>query len=116
MIPPQCNCCAHAGLEELGCQRLGSTNKRQITRFGGHGVCAPSAWSLDGKWISFRKTDERYWSDPVRMRKIYTEKPADKRPVWVIRPDGTDATVLEPLHYQMAIDGSRASWKPSPKP
>ena len=39
-------------------------------------------------------------------------KPADKRPVWVIRPDGTEATLIEPLHYQMAIDGSRANWRP----
>ena len=46
------------------------------------------------------------------MRKVYTEKPADKRPVWVIRPDGSDGQVIEPLRYQMAIDGSRASWKP----
>jgi len=99
---------------ELFIVNLDGTNKRQLTRFGGHSVCTPSAWSPDDKWISFRKTDERYWSDPVRMRKIYAEKPADKRPVWVIRPDGTDATVLEPLRYQMAIDGSRASWRPLP--
>ena len=27
--------------------------------------------------------DERSWSDPVKMKKTYSEKPADKRPVWV---------------------------------
>ena len=86
--------------------------QRQLTTFGGTSVCTPSAWSLDGKWISFRRTDERYWSNKERMLKIYSEKPADKRPVWVIRPDGTDATLLESLRFQMAIDGSRASWKP----
>jgi TolB protein len=43
-------------------------------------ICTPSAWSPDGKWISFRLTDERYWSDKERMVKIYSEKPADKRP------------------------------------
>ncbi len=85
---------------------------RQLTRFGGTSVCTPSAWSPDGKWISFRRTDERYWSNPERMLKIYAEKPADKRPVWLIRPDGTDARVIEPLRFQMAIDGSRANWKP----
>lgn len=85
---------------------------RQLTHFGGNSVCTPSAWSPDGTWISFRRTDERYWSDPERMRIVYAEKPADKRPVWVIRPDGSDSTVVEPLRYQMAIDGSRASWKP----
>lgn len=101
---------------ELFIVNLDGTGNRQLTRFGGHSVCTPSAWSPDDKWISFRKTDERYWSDPVRMRKTYAEKPADKRPVWMIRPDATEATVLEPLHYQMAIDGSRASWKPLPRP
>ncbi|MFO1460165.1 MAG: hypothetical protein U1G08_12225 [Verrucomicrobiota bacterium] len=85
---------------------------RRLTQFGGNSVCTPAAWSPDGTWISFRRTDERYWSNPERMRVVYAEKPADKRPVWVIRPDGSDATVVEPLRYQMAIDGSRASWKP----
>ena len=88
------------------------TGEHQLTKFGGNSVCTPSAWSPDGKWISFRRTDERYWSNKERMIKIYTEKPADKRPVWVIRPDGTDARLIESLHYQMAIDGSRAAWKP----
>lgn len=85
---------------------------RQLTAFGGTSICTPSAWSPDGKWISFRRTDERYWSNPERMVKIYSEKPADKRPVWVVRPDGSDAALVEPLRFQMAIDGSRASWKP----
>jgi hypothetical protein len=48
------------------------------------------------------------------MLKIYSEKPADKRPVRVIHPNGTGATLIEPLRYQMAIDGIRASWKPTP--
>jgi len=43
---------------------------------------------------------------------VLAYKPADKRPVWVIRPDGTDAHVIECLRFQCAIDGSRASWKP----
>lgn len=89
------------------------TGNRQLTQFGATNICTPAAWSPDGKWISFRRTDERYWSNPERMVKVYTEKPADKRPVWIIRPDGSDAQVIEPLRYQMAIDGSRASWKPS---
>ena len=86
--------------------------ERQLTQFGGTSICTPSAWSPDNQWISFRRTDERYWSNQERMLKIYSEKPADKRPVWVIRPDGTGARLIESLHYQMAIDGSRASWKP----
>lgn len=86
------------------------SNNRQLTHLGK--IATPSAWAPDGKWISFRLTDERYWSNHDRMLKIYREKPADKRPVWVIQPDGSGAHVVEPLHYQMAIDGSRASWKP----
>ena len=98
---------------ELFIIHLDGAGQRQLTTFGGTSVCTPSAWSPDGNWISFRRTDERYWSNKERMLKIYSEKPADKRPVWVIRPDGTDATLMEPLRFQMAIDGSRASWKPS---
>ncbi|MGO8698264.1 MAG: TolB family protein [Limisphaerales bacterium] len=100
--------------EELFIINMDGTGQRQLTTFGGTSVCTPSAWSPDGKWISFRRTDERYWSNRERMLKIYSEKPADKRPVWVIHPDGTGATLIEPLHYQMAIDGSRANWKPMP--
>ena len=92
------------------------SGQRPLTQFGGTSVCTPSAWSPDGKWISFRRTDERYWSNPERMLKVYAEKPADKRPVWVVRPDGSDAKVIESLRYQMAIDGSRATWKPMVRP
>ena len=92
------------------------TGARQLTKFGGTSVSTPSAWSPDGAWIAFRLTDERYWSKPDRMEKIYREKPADKRPVWLIKPDGSGARVIEPLRFQMAIDGSRASWRPLVKP
>lgn len=101
---------------ELFIIKLDGSGQRQLTTFGGTSVCTPSAWSHDGNWISFRRTDERYWSNKERMQKIYSEKPADKRPVWVIRPDGTDRALLEPLRFQMAIDGSRASWQPPKSP
>lgn len=101
---------------ELFIIRTDGSGNRQVTHFGGPSICTPAAWSPDGKWISFRRTDERYWSNPERMKTVYAEKPANKRPVWIIRPDGSDAAVLEPLRYQMAIDGSRASWKPLLKP
>lgn len=100
---------------ELFIINLDGSGGRQLTKFGGSSICTPSAWSPDGAWISFRRTDERYWSNRERMIKVYTEKPADKRPVWVIRPDGNDASLIEPLRFQMAIDGSRASWKPGSK-
>jgi TolB protein len=86
------------------------SNNRQLTHTGK--ICTPSAWAPDGKWISFRVTDERYWSNPEKMLKVYSEKPADKRPVWIVRPNGGDAHVIECLRFQCAIDGSRASWKP----
>jgi len=86
------------------------SNNHQLTKLGK--TATPASWSPDGQWIAFRLTDERYWSNRERMLKIYTEKPPDKRPVWVIRPDGSEGHVLEPLHYQMAIDGSRPEWKP----
>ncbi len=98
---------------ELFIINLDGTGQRQLTTFAGPSVCTPSAWSLDGKWISFRKTDERYWSNKERMNLIYSTKPAHKRPVWIIRPDGSEATLIEALRFQMAIDGSRASWKPA---
>jgi TolB protein len=91
----------------------GSGTPRQITRAGG--ICTPTAWSPDGRWISFRFTDEAYWRNRDRMREVYSKKPADKRPVWVVHPDGSEAQVLEPLRFQMAIDGSRALWKPLPQ-
>ncbi len=86
------------------------SNNRQLTHLGK--ISTPADWSPDGAWISFRVTDERYWSDPARMKTVYAEKPGDKRPVWVIRPSGRDAKVIECLRFQCAIDGSRASWKP----
>jgi TolB protein len=98
---------------ELFIINVDGSGQRQLTSFGANSVCTPSAWSPDGQWVSFRRTDERYWSNKERMLKIYSEKPADKRPVWVIRPDGADATLIESLRFQMAIDGSRASWKPA---
>ena len=96
---------------ELFIINVDGSNNRQLTML--NKVCTPSAWSPEGKWISFRLTDERYWSNKERMLKIYSEKPADKRPVWVVRPDGSDAHVIECLRFQCAIDGSRASWKPT---
>ena len=86
------------------------TNPRQLTRL--NQVATPADWSPDGQWISFRLTDERYWSNAEKMKKVYEEKPTDKRPVWVIRPDGSDAHVIECLRFQCAMDGSRGAWKP----
>jgi len=95
---------------ELFIVNADGSDNHQLTQLGK--ICTPAAWSPDGKWISFRYTDEAYWRNPERMKKVYSERPGDKRPVWVIRPDGADAHVVEPLRYQCAMDGSRAAWKP----
>lgn len=101
------------GLELFLVDSDGRTLPRQLTHL--NKVCTPAAFSPDGKWISFRYTDEMYWRSKERTQKVYAEKPGDKRPVWVIRPDGSDAHVVEPIHYQCAMDGSRAAWKPARK-
>lgn len=96
-------------LEIFSCTADGG-DIRQVTRLGK--ISTPPAWSPDGRWISFRHTDERYWSNPERMKKIYAEHPGDKRPVWIIRPDGSDAQLIEVTRYGCAMDGSRAQWQP----
>ncbi len=98
-------------LEIFSCNADGS-DIRQVTHLGK--ISTPPAWSPDGKWISFRHTDERYWSDPVRVKQIYAKHPGDKRPVWITRPDGTDTHLVEVTRYGCAMDGSRAQWKPVP--
>jgi TolB protein len=95
---------------ELFVVNADGSGNHQLTNLGK--VSTPAAWSPDGRWISFRHTDERYWGDPERMKKVYAEHPADKRPVWVVRPDGSGAHVVEALRFQCAMDGSRAAWKP----
>jgi TolB protein len=70
------------------------------------------AWSPDGKLLSFRVTDEAFWTDPDRMSVAYGERLADKRPTWIVSADGGKPHVLEALHYQCGIDGSRAIWHP----
>jgi TolB protein len=86
------------------------TDARQLTRLG-MAATTPAA-SPDGKWISFRLCDEIYWRDGKTSEKTYRERKADKRPVWVMGSDGSNPHVIESLHYQTTIDGSRAPWKP----
>ena len=78
---------------------------RQLTKLGA-AATSPSA-SPDGKWITFRLCDEVYWRDGKRTELAYKERRADKRPAWIMRADGSDPHVVEPLHYQTTIDGSR---------
>ncbi len=85
-------------------------NAKQLTRLGK--ACTTPAVSPDGKWISFRYCDEVYWRDGKTSERTYRERRADKRPVWIMAMDGSIPHVLEPLHYQTTIDGSRAPWRP----
>jgi len=85
---------------------------RQLTHLGQIATCPD--FSPDGKWITFRVTDVAYWHDPQLMKETYEMKLATKRPVWVMRADGSNAHILEALRYQCAMDGSRAVWKPRP--
>jgi hypothetical protein len=85
-------------------------NVRQLTKFG-QAATSPAV-SPDGKWISFRLCDEIFWRDGKSAERAYRERRADKRPVWVMAADGSNPHILEPLHYQTTIDGSRAPWRP----
>jgi TolB protein len=87
-------------------------NVRQLTRLGK--AATTPAVSPDMKWISFRLCDEIYWRDGKASRRAYEERRADKRPVWVMGIDGANPHVIEPLHYQTTIDGSRAPWRWKP--
>lgn len=88
-------------------------NLRQLTHL--KQISSSPAFSGDNAYLTFRVTDEAYWRDAARREKTYEEKAADKRPVWLIKADGTGAQLIETLHYQCAVDGSRAEWKPLPK-
>jgi len=96
-------------LEVFVCDADGK-NIKQLSSLGK--ISASAAWSPDMKWISFRVTDVAYWRNEAAKEKAYSEKRPDKRPVWVMGADGSNPHVIELLHYQCAIDGSRASWKP----
>lgn len=98
-------------LEIFVCDADGN-NVKQLTSLGK--ISASAAWSPDMKWISFRVTDVAYWRSQAARDQAYEEKKPDKRPVWVMEADGSNPHVIEVLHYQCAIDGSRASWKPAP--
>ncbi len=83
---------------------------KQVTQL--QRISSSPAFSPDGNYITFRVTDEAYWRDAQKREKTYQEKEADKRPVWIIKTDGSDAQLIETLHYQCAMDGSRAEWRP----
>ncbi len=85
-------------------------NVKQLTKLGR--ISTSAAWSPDGKWIAFRVTANAYWRNPEEMEKAYRQKKADQRPVYVMAADGSNPHVIEVLHYQCAMDGSRPAWRP----
>lgn len=97
-------------LEIFTCHADGTGN-RQLTRLGQ--IATSPAWSPDGRRISFRLTNEAYWREERAKAKAYSEKQADKRPVYVMNLTGDEPPEpVQPLRYQCAIDGSRANWRP----
>jgi TolB protein len=91
--------------EIFSCNADGSDLK-QLTDF--HQISSSPAYSPNGKFITFRVTNEAYWRDTKKMKQVYDEKAGDKRPIWVMDVDGSNARIIEVLHYQCAMDGSRA--------
>ena len=92
-------------VEIFTCNANGSDLK-QVTTL--KQISSSPAFSPDGRFLTFRVTDEAYWRDQKKMSKAYQEKGGDKRPVWTVKADGTDPKMVEVLRYQCAIDGSRA--------
>lgn len=86
-------------------------NQQQLTHLGQ--IASSPAWSPDMKYITFRVTDYPYWRYPDAKEYVYKEKKPDKRPVWVMNADGSNPHILEALHFNIALDGSRAIWKPT---
>lgn len=91
--------------EIFSCNADGSDLK-QLTRI--QQISSSPAYSPNGKFITFRVTNEAYWRDTKTMKQVYEEKAGDKRPIWVMDVDGSNARIIEVLHYQCAMDGSRA--------
>jgi TolB protein len=95
--------------EIFTCDADGSRNE-QLTHLGK--ISSSPAFSPDGRYLTFRVTDFAYWRDEGSKHAAYSEKAADKRPVYIMKADGGEVRVIDVLHYQSAIDGSRAEWRP----
>ena len=83
------------------------SKRLEVTAEGRDANISP-AYSPDGRVITFRVTNEAYRRDQQKMKQTYNEKEGDKRPVWVMNTDGSNVRIAEVLHYQCAMDGSRA--------
>jgi TolB protein len=97
-------------LELFRCDPYGGGVARLTHSEPGRASTSPAA-SPDMRWIAFRRSDEVFWRDAAASERAYRERRTDMRPVWVMGIDGTDPTVIEPLRFQIAIDGSRPGWR-----
>ena len=95
---------------ELFVHDVVTKQNRQLTSLGK--ISSSAAWSPDGKFITFRVTEDAYWRNIAARDKAYQDKRPDKRPVWMVGADGSNPHVIEVLRYHCAIDGSRAAWWP----
>jgi TolB protein len=86
-------------------------NVRQLTKLGM--IASSACYSPDGRWIAFRVSKTAFWKNAKESQRVYREKPADMRPVWIMKADGSEPHIVEMLHYQIALDGSRTSWNNS---
>lgn len=109
------------GTRILYCDQMGTTlelfvcdadgkNQKQLT-YQGMFIFSP-AWSPDGKWISYRMTDDPRWRDAAWNPGTYEGQSGDRQPVYVVLADGSNPHAVEALRYQAGVDGSRAAWKP----
>jgi TolB protein len=98
-------------LEIFVCNADGSGVK-QLTHL--NQISTSPAWSPDGQWVTFRVTDNAFWQETDLRERTYQEKRADKRPVYALQLNGSSQPqLIEPLHYQCGIDGSRGNWRPT---
>lgn len=74
-------------------------------------VSNSACFSPDGQWISFRATNDAFWRDDARREAAYKNKEGEKRPVWLMKADGSNPQIIQPLRFQCGIDGSRAVWR-----
>ena len=92
--------------EELFISDPDGTHRQQLTDLK-QAATSPTV-SPDGKWITFRLCDEVYWANRERSKLAYAEHRADKRQVWIMDIDGSHPHIIEMMHWDTTIDGSRA--------
>jgi len=95
---------------ELFVHDVPTKQNRQLTKLGK--ISSSAAWSPDGRFITFRVTEDAYWRNITARDKAYQDKRPDKRPVWIVEANGGNPQVIDVLRYHCAIDGSRAVWWP----